>query len=134
MTIGNTTETALLAKIFNATAIPWDAVTDLELHLHTADPGEGGITTTSEATYGAYAPILVARNAGGWTVAGNTADNTALVQFATCTSGSNVITHVSIAPSGSTTIIASGALSSPITVSTGIRPQFEAGDLSMTLD
>ena len=134
MSLGNTTETAILAKLFNNTAIPWDAATDLELHLHTADPGEAGITTTSEATYGSYTAVVVARTAGGWTVAGNTVTNTALVQFATCTSGSNVVTHVSIAPSGSTTIIASGALSSSITVSTGIRPQFEAGDLALTLD
>lgn len=134
MSLGNATETDLLNKIFNATAIPWDAVVNLELHLHTADPGEGGITTTSEATYGAYAAVLVARTAGGWTITGPVAENTALVQFPTCTSGSNVITHVSIAPASSTQIIAYGALSSSITVTTGVRPQFEAGDLTLTLN
>lgn len=134
MSLGNATETDLLNKIFNATAIPWDAAVNLELHLHTADPGEGGITTTSEATYGAYAAVLVARTGGGWTVTGDTAENTALVQFPTCTSGSNVITHVSIAPAASTQIIAYGALSSSITVTTGVRPQFEAGDISLTLN
>jgi hypothetical protein len=134
MSLGNTTETDLLALMFNATALSWNAVTQLDLHLHTADPGEAGTSSTSEATYGSYALVTVNRNSGGFTVSGNTMSNTALVQFPQCTSGSNTITHVSITPRASTQIIASGALSSSIPVSTGIRPQFEAGQLTMTMD
>lgn len=120
--------------MFNATALSWNAVTQLDLHLHTADPGEAGTSSTSEATYGSYALVTVNRNSGGFTVSGNTMSNTALVQFPQCTSGNNTITHVSITPRASTQIIASGALSSSIPVSTGIRPQFEAGQLTMTMD
>jgi hypothetical protein len=134
MSLGNTTETDLLALMFNATALSWNAVTQLDLHLHTADPGEAGTSSTSEATYGSYALVTVNRNSGGFTVSGNTMSNTALVQFPQCTSGNNTITHVSITPRASTQIIASGALSSSIPVSTGIRPQFEAGQLTMTMD
>lgn len=134
MSLGNTTETDLLNLIFNATALPWNAVTKLDLHLHTADPGEAGTSSTSEASYGGYALVQVDRNSGGFTVSGNTVSNTALVQFDQCTSGSNTITHVSITPRASTQIIASGALTSSIPVSTGIRPQFEAGQLTMTMD
>lgn len=61
MSKGNTTETDVLAKIFNNTAIPWDAITNIFVSLHTADPGETGTQTTSEATYGGYARVSVAR-------------------------------------------------------------------------
>ena len=134
MSIGNTTETDLLTLIFNGTALSWNAVTELDLHLHTADPGEAGTSATSEATYGGYALVQTDRTSGDWTVSGNTATNATLMQFAQCSSGSNTITHVSITPRASTQIIASGALASSIPVSTGIRPQFESGALTMTMD
>lgn len=134
MSKGNTTETDLLAKIFTATAIPWDAVTDLDIHLHTADPGEAGTSATSEATYGGYALVTVSRNGSGWTVTGNTCVNDALIQFPQCSSGSNVLTHVSITPAASTQILYSGALNASLSVSTGIQPQFAAGALSITED
>lgn len=136
MSYGNTTETDINAKIFKNTALPFDAITDLYLALHTADPGEAGSQTTSEATYTSYARVAVARTAVGWTVSGATVENAALVQFVTCTGGSNTITHVSIGTlsSGAGQILVSGALSSSLSVSTGIQPQFSAGALVFTLD
>lgn len=136
MSYGNATETDINAKIFKNTALPFDAITDLFLALHTADPGEAGSQTTSEATYTSYARVSVVRSAVGWTVSGATVENAALVQFVTCTGGSNTITHVSIGTvvSGAGQIIVSGALSSSLSVSTGIQPQFSAGALVFTLD
>lgn len=136
MSFGNSTETDLLAKIFTATAIPWDANTDLYLALHTADPGEAGSQTTSEATYTSYARVAVARTGVGWTISNPTATNAALVQFPTATGGTNTITHVSIgtSSSGAGQILVSGALNSSLTVSSGIQPQFSAGALVFTLD
>lgn len=134
MSKGNTTETDILAKIFTATAISWDAATDLDIHLHTGDPGEAGASTASEATYGGYTLVTVSRSGTGWTVTGNTCVNDALIQFPQCSSGSNVLTHVSITPSGSTQILYSGALNASLSVSTGIQPQFAAGALSITED
>lgn len=136
MSFGNSTETDLLAKIFTATAIPWDANTDLYLALHTADPGEAGSQTTSEATYTSYARVAVARTGVGWTISNPTATNAALVQFPTATGGTNTITHVSIGTtsSGAGQILVSGALNSSLTVSSGIQPQFSAGALVFTLD
>jgi hypothetical protein len=136
MSYGNTTETDINAKIFKNTALPFDAITDLYLALHTADPGEAGSQTTSEATYTSYARVAVERSATGWTVSGATVENAALVQFVTCTGGSNTITHVSIGTlsSGAGQILVSGALSSSLSVSTGIQPQFSAGALVFTLD
>ena len=136
MSFGNTTETDLLAKIAKNTALPWDAITDLFLSLHTADPGESGSQTTSEATYTSYARIAVVRSAVGWTVAGATMTNAALVQFVTATAGADVLTHVAIGTvvSGAGQIIVSGALNSTLNVSSGIQPQFSAGQLAFTLD
>lgn len=136
MSIGNVTENDLNLLIFNGTALSWDANTNLYLALHTADPGESGSQTTSEATYTSYARIAVARSGSGFTVTNNTATNAALAQFPQCTGSSNTITHVSIgtASSGTGQIIASGALSSSLSVSTGIQPQFAGGALSFVLD
>jgi len=134
MSKGNTTENDLVAYIFKGTAIPWAAATQLDIHLHTADPGESGTSTTSEATYTSYAAVTVNRNAGAWTVSGNQASNAALVQFPQCTGGSNTITHISITPNASTQILYSGALGSSLSVSNGIQPQFAIGALAITED
>lgn len=135
MSFSNATETNLSAKIFTATALPWDAATDFDIHLHTADPGEAGASTANEATYGSYAVVTVARSTSGWTVSGGDTTNDNTIAFPTCTSGTNAITHVSITPSGSTEIIVSGALNGGgVSVSTGIQPQFAANALTITID
>lgn len=134
MSKGNTTENDILAKIFTATALPWDAATDLEIHLHTADPGEAGVSTTSEATYTSYAAVTVSRSGTGWTVTGNSCANDALIQFPQCTGGTNTLTHVSITPASSTQILYSGALNASLSVSSGIQPQFAVSALTITED
>jgi hypothetical protein len=115
---------------------PSGAAGNLYVSLHTADPGEAGNQTTSEATYTGYARKAVARTSGGFTRSSSTISNTATVQFDECTSGSNVITHFSIgvASSGTGQIIVSGALNTPRTISAGITPLFNAGTLSATFD
>ena len=134
MSFSNATETTLSAKIFTATAISWDAATQFDIHLHTADPGEGGTSATNEATYTSYAVVTVNRSAADWTVTGGVTTNDNLIQFPQCTGGTNTITHVSITPNGSTEIIVSGALNSSVSVSNGIQPQFAASALSITID
>lgn len=136
MSKGNTTENDLMEYIFKATAISWDGLTNLYVSLHTADPGEGGSQTTSEANYTSYARVAVARSGSGWTVTGNQAVNAALVQFPQATGGSSTCTYVAVgtASSGTGQILYSGALSSSLSVSTGIQPQFAAGALTVTED
>lgn len=136
MSKGDALENDLLKKVFNNTSISWDANTNLYVSLHTADPGEAGSQTTSEATYGSYARVTVSRNSGGWTVTGNSVANTALVQFPQCTSGSNTLTHFAVgtATSGAGQILYSGALNASLSVSSGIQPQFAAGALTVTED
>jgi hypothetical protein len=136
MSKGNTTETDVLGKLFNNTALSWDANTNLYVGLHTGDPGEGGNQQTSECAFGSYARVTVARSGAGWTVSGNTATNAATISFPECTSGSETVTYVSIgtASSGTGQILYSGALSASRSVSSGITLQFAAGALDITED
>ena len=107
--------------------------------LHTADPGETGTQTTSEASYTGYARVAVARSAGGWTISGTAptqAANASAVTFGACTAGSNTITHFSIGrdSSGTGYILLSGALTASLSVSAGITPSFSSGQLTATCD
>lgn len=146
MSMTNAAEQALLDLVFlNA---DWANIGDASglqnsatagsfyVSLHTADPGEAGSQTTSEASYTSYARIAVARTSGGWTRTSSTISNTAMVQFDQCTGGSNTITHFGIgtASSGTGNLIFKGALTSSLSVSTGIQPQFAAGALTVTVD
>lgn len=132
MSKGNTFENDLLKLIFNATAIANIAdnaaaspLTNLYLSLHTADPGEGGDQTTSEAAYTSYARVAVARTTGGWTVTGNSVSPVAAVEFPAATGGSETITHAAIgtSSSGAGKILYKGALSPNISVSNGVTPR-----------
>ena len=142
MSKGNTTETDVLNLIFNKVLAAHLGVLDTTgnasvfIALHTADPGEGGSQTTSEADYTSYARVEVARTAGGWTVSGNQASNAALIQFPQCAGGTNVLTYVSIGTltSGAGQILYSGALNSQLTVSNLIQPQFSIGALVVEED
>lgn len=135
MSFSNSTEEDVLQQVFIGTALPWNANTDLWIALYTASPGEAGTATTNEATYGGYARIALTR-ATDFTVSGNTVENANLEQFAACSSGSNTITHAAVvdSASGAGNVIVYAALSSSISVSTGVQPQFASGALSFTLD
>lgn len=136
MSKSNATEADVLAKIFRNTAFPWDAITDLYIALHTADPGEAGTQLTNEATYTGYARIPVARDATGWDLVGSQISNDDLLQFPQCTGGTNVVTHVSIgtAASGAGQILYKGALNASLSVSNLIQPQFAANALVVEED
>lgn len=143
MSKSNLLENGILALLFNATALANLAendssspATNLYVSLHTADPGEAGDQTTNEATYTDYARVAVARTSGGWTVSGNAVTNTAAIIFPEASGGSNTITHfgVGVAVSGAGQLLYKGALTASLAVSTGIEPQFAAGDLDITED
>lgn len=143
MSKGNTFENDLVKLIFNGTAIANIAdnaasspLTNLYISLHTADVGEGGDQTTSEATYTSYARVAVARTAGGWTISANAVSNAAAITFPACTGGTNTITHFAVGTAASSTgkVLYKGALSASLAVSTGITPEFAIGDLDITED
>lgn len=143
MSKGNTFENDFLKLIFNAIAIANIAdnaasspITNLYVSLHTADPGEGGDQTTSEATYTSYARVAVIRTSSGWTVTANAVTNAATITFPTATGGSNTVTHFAVgaASSGTGKIMYSGALLSSLAVSTNIAPEYPTGQLNITED
>lgn len=131
MSKGNTFENDLLKLIFNGTAIANIAdnaatapLTDLYVSLHTADPGEAGDQTTSEATYTGYARVAVARDGTGWTVSGNSVSPAANITFPQATAGTETITHFAVgtAASGTGKVLYSGTVSPNIAVSAGVTP------------
>lgn len=132
----NTFETQILQLFFNATAIANIAdnaasspLTSLFVALHTADPGEGGTSATSETAYTGYARVAVARTSGGWTVASGSVSPVANIDFGECTASPGAaITHASIttAVSGATTYLYAGALASSITMAVGVVPRIKA--------
>jgi hypothetical protein len=146
MSLSNVGETALLTLLFNNTA--WALIGDasglqpsavagsFHIALHTADPGETGTQTTSEAAYTGYARVAVARSAGGFTVSGAQVSNTATIQFAECTAGSATVTHFTVgtAASGAGSVLYRGVLSAARSISAGITPLFNAAALVGTVD
>lgn len=106
------------------------------ISLHSGDPGEAGSQTTSEVAYTSYARVAVARTAGGWTRTGSSMANTALVQFPQCTGSTATATHFGVGTdlSGAGNLIMKGALTSSLSISNGIQPQFAAGALTATVD
>lgn len=149
MSLSNASESDLLKLIFNNTnfALVGDATGlrgsstagNFNVALHTADPGEAGDQTTSEATFTSYARVAVVRSTGGWTVSGTAPTqvaNAAAITFPACTGGSNTITYFSIgvASAGASEIIVSGALTASLSVSNGITASFAINALVVTAD
>jgi hypothetical protein len=135
MSKSNTTEHDVLAAFLKGVSPEWMANPNVYIALHTADPDEAGVQTTSEATYTNYARQPLTR-ASGWTDGGSIFSNAALLQFPQCGAVGNTITHVSIGELSTTggQIFYSGELSSPLTVANLIQPQFAAGALQVTED
>jgi hypothetical protein len=119
------------ANIGDATGLVGSSTAgSLYVSLHTADPTDSGNQTSSEATYGSYARVAVARSTGAWSVSNDTVSNIGAITFPACTSGSNTITHFAVgrASSGTGEIIGVGTCS--LSVSTGITPSFAASALT----
>lgn len=139
MSKSDTFEADLLKLIFNATPIANLAdnaasspLTNLSVALHTADPGETGTQTTSEATYTSYARVSVARTSGGWTISGTAptqAAPAATITFPAGTGGSGTVTHFSVGPTGggATKIFYSGTVTSNIVTGNGVTPALTTG-------
>ncbi len=103
------------------------------LHLHTADPGDAGNSSTSECAYTSYASVAVARSGAGWTVTSRAVTNAADIIFPTSGSGPEIATHWSIAKesAGASVIMFKGTLTTPLTININIAPRINAGDLDI---
>lgn len=132
MSKSNSLENSLLLLLFNATLFANVAInatsspiTSVFVSLHTADPGEGGDQTTSEATYTSYARVGVVRTSSGWTVSANSVSPVANIDFPAGTGGSGTVTHAGIgsATSGVGVLWYSGTVTPNIVTGNGVTPR-----------
>ena len=134
----NAWENALLLLVFNntnaanigdATGLRGSTTAgSLYVSLHTADPGEAGDQTTSEAAYTGYARIAGARSSAFWTVTTNSVSPVANIDFGECTaSAGSPITHfgVGTASSGAGVLLMSGTVTPNITMAVGVIPRIK---------
>ena len=135
MSKGNTFETDFLRLIFNATPIANIAdnavtapLTNLFVALHTADPGEAGVQTTSEVAYTGYARVPVARSVAGWVVTGGQVVPAADISFPAASGGTASATHFSVgtALSGAGKVLYKGPATPTISIATGVTPRLLA--------
>ena len=105
------------------------------ISLHTATLGDTSAQNTSEPTYTGYARKSVARSTAGWTVTTGTVSNDAAVTFDQCTAGSGTVTDFGIGSDQTTAgnLFIYGALSASRAISSGITPEFAAGQLQVSL-
>ena len=126
MSFSNTYETNVLTWTFTNNAVT--RPTAWYLGLFTTDPGEAqGGTEVSGNGY--------AREAVTFTVSGDTASNSAAIEFSAATGSWGTITHVAVydASTGGTQI-AYAALTTSKAIDTGDILRVPAGDLDITLD
>lgn len=143
MTISDTTESAILALVFNATTWANYAInataspeTNIAVALHTADPGDSGNMSTSEIGYTSYARLAgPARTSGGWTVTGSSVSPASNIDFAAGTAGSGTATYFSTGKSGggSAAILWSGTVTPNIVCGSGVTPRLTTAT-TITLD
>jgi hypothetical protein len=143
MSIADVTENNILKLYFNATAIANLAdnaaaspETNISVALHTADPGDGGSQSTSEAAYTSYARVNVARTTGGWSAAsaGSTSP-VANIDFPTGTGGAGTGSFFSAGKTGggASNIYWSGSISPTIPFGSGVLPRLTTST-TITLD
>lgn len=125
-------ENSFLLLFFNGTA--WanvadnaasSPITNWQLSLHTASPGDAGSQTTSEIAYTSYARKAVARTSGGFTVSANQATLTANQDFVAGTGGSGTATHFGLgtASSGAGILEMYGTVTPNIVTGNGVTPR-----------
>lgn len=144
MSKSNATENDYVKFEANAVAMPSYGAS-LQINLHTGDPGEAGVATTSAPTYTGYAATTVTRDASGFTIcdgtnpyasnaSGNAYKNAAQITFPECTGGSDTITHVSVSVVATGQILRKTALTASLAVSNLVTPLFPAGTLVFAED
>ena len=126
MSFSNYLETKVLGHVFGGTA--YTAAGTLYLALFTTNPAEDGSGT--EVTGGGYVRQTVA-----FTVTGNTASNTAAVEYPTASANYGTVTHVGVYDASTAgNLLAYAALTSSKSIETGDVFRVPTGDLDITLD
>jgi len=128
MSFSNTYETNVLTWAFTATSVT--RPTAWYIALFTTDPAEDASGTEVSASGTAYA-----RQSASFTVSGNTASNSAAIEFPTATATYGTVTHVGVydALTGGN-LIAYAALTTSKAIDTGDVLRLPLGELNVTLD
>ena len=128
MSFSNTFETHVLNYVFTATSVT--RPTAWYLALFTSNPAEDASGTEVSTSGTAYS-----RQSASFTVSGNTASNSAAIEFPTATASYGTVTHVGVftASSGGD-LVAYAALSTSKAIDTGDVFRVPSGDLDITLD
>ena len=128
MSFSNSTETLVLNWLLTAGSAT--RPTAWYLALFTSNPDEDGSGTEVSTSGTAYA-----RQTAAFTVSGNTASNSAAIEFPTATASYGTVSHVGVydASTGGN-LIAYAALSTAKAIDTGDVLRVPAGDLDITLD
>jgi hypothetical protein len=128
MSFSNYLETELLDHVFANNA--YTSPTTVYVSLHTANPDEDASGTEVSTSGTGYA-----RQAGSFTVSGNTATTSAAVEYATATANYGTVSHVAIWDASTAgNMLAYAALTASKTIETGDVFRIPAGDLDITLD
>lgn len=126
MSFSNYLETELLDHVFAGNA--YSAPAAVYVGLFTSNPDEDGSGT--EVSGGSYA-----RQAGSFTVSGNTATTTAAIEFPTATATWGTITHIGIYDASSAgNLLAYAALTASKAIASGDVFRIPTGDIDITLD
>lgn len=127
MSFSNTFETHVLTYVFTATSVT--RPTAWYLALFTSNPADDASGTEVSTSGTAYA-----RQSAAFTVSGDTASNSAAIEFPTATASFGTVSHVAVfdaATSGN--LIAYAALTSSKAIDTGDVFRVPSGDLDITL-
>jgi len=128
MSFSNSAETLVLNWLFTAGSAT--RPTSWYLALFTSNPDEDASGTEVSTSGTAYARQSVA-----FTVSGNTASNSAAVEFPTATASYGTVTHVGVFDASTAgNLIAYAALTTSKAIDTGDVMRVPAGDLDITLD
>lgn len=126
MSFSNYLETELLDHVFAGNAYTSPAA--VYVGLFTSDPGEDGSGT--EVSGGSYA-----RQAGSFSVTGNTATTTAAIEYPTATASWGTITHIGIYDASSAgNLLAYASLTASKAIASGDVFRIPTGDIDITLD
>ena len=128
MSFSNTFETHVLNYVFTTTSVT--RPTAWYLALFTSNPAEDASGTEVSTSGTAYA-----RQSATFTVSGDTASNSAAIEFPTATASYGTVTHVGVFDASSAgNLIAYAALTTSKAIDTGDVMRIPASDLDVTMD
>ena len=128
MSFSNTFETHVLNYVFTTTSVT--RPTAWYLALFTSNPAEDASGTEVSTSGTAYA-----RQSVTFSVSGNTATNTAAIEFPTATASYGTVTHVGVYDASTAgNLIAYAALTTSKAIDTGDVLRLPANDLDVTMD